>query len=338
MRRRGDLLLLCACAVGVVAAKRRHRGAATIEGRGVATVKGTDDSDACWAPRPIPYSKSRCNGLGTTIVGQVCNLARRNQLADLSECRWFAADRTKACKGLVDCYLPPICPRRPKPKTDRRSLAWHARSARRLFDGRNGRPPPEEPCVAVHVRRGDACGTRGCFSDDAYLAAATRLMRKTNASYAYLMTDDAKLPFAVWRAALGDVRYQSLNRSVFATPAAGPDELDHKWFPEHKLDRDIASLGASPVDDVLADLTAARRCRAIVGTMRAALTRLAYALMLADRRAAGRSAGLVSLEPGCLDQITLCAFQLDGPVHACSRNATSGRKAIAHEWWPGPGV
>lgn len=163
-------------------------------------------------------------------------------------------------------------------------------------------------CIAVHVRRGDAClnPDRRCHPYPEYLEATGRLQRALGLSRIYVLSDADDLPLDEWRTRFTVEHQSAMNRSLYRPqPLARQDvgRVDSRTFPEHRVAR--GELGSLPVEEVLTDLRRAARCRAFVGTLSAGISKIIFALMLAVN---GQIPPFVSLG-GCTYQISSPDFR-----------------------------
>ena len=142
------------------------------------------------------------------------------------------------------------------------------------------------------MRRGDSCVNpkRGCFQPDAYLAAASSLLKKESVPPKLVLATDAPhsalqgfesaakqagfVSVAVQPQALGEDRQQT----NFATGALFDKRSQ---FPEFNVGR----FGHTPVSAFLDDVFALSECDAFVGTFTSAVAHLAVALAAARRGA-----------------------------------------------------
>ena len=152
-------------------------------------------------------------------------------------------------------------------------------------------------CVAVHIRRGDACQVFGgdrvqdrrrCFPTDKYVEAARRLLNKYGHKTIKVASDS---PVAISEFAAmmgGDVAVEALNFDRGAV--GGPENATlglgfaaaQSKFIERRPDKPDAALALT---SFLADLEHLAACDAFVGTWEATLSRLAI-LNLAARAGA----------------------------------------------------
>tara|TARA_B100000683_G_scaffold139022_1_gene135443 strand:- start:2323 stop:3138 length:816 start_codon:yes stop_codon:yes gene_type:complete len=235
------------------------------------------------------FQQPPCYGLGTVLMMAACRL-REGGVPSFAHCgslNWFAADKTRACNDLFGCYVPApnvtdarlrgVLPG--NHSKDRNSVAWTASAARLMLDGA-APAPAAEPCVAVHVRRGDACANRDrrCFSDEEYARAARELLTRGD-EYVLIVGDDDVAHLTT----LFDVEVRSRARRVLPRADARNLTIDKMRSRKILIEQNIGRLGDDPVATLLADVRDARRCRAIVGSFKAGVTKLIYSLMTADR-------------------------------------------------------
>jgi hypothetical protein len=214
-----------------------------------------------------------------------CRL-REGGVPHFSHCgalNWFAHDHTRSCADLFGCYLPEPDPLWLQQQRATRNLTT-VRAVQRMLDGEN-EPPTALPCVAVHVRRGDACLNRDrrCFPDTKYFEAIRTLARPGDDIF--LLTDSHSIDRSEWERNLSmRVRWNELNRSNFFREAANAtltvDAMRRKGL---LVEQTLPKLGGHMVAELLSDVHEGRRCRAFVGTFRAGISRLVFAAMTADR-------------------------------------------------------
>ena len=131
-------------------------------------------------------------------------------------------------------------------------------------------------CVAVHVRRGDACRTpwRKCPSLSIALRAARRFSDRYNLPTLFLATDDETVVRDV-RATWGKkvVWQRSLNRTSYRR------RLTEEYWIEARLARGERPSPA-PILETLIDVEAASHCSAFVGGGDAHVAELMLARMV----------------------------------------------------------
>lgn len=133
-------------------------------------------------------------------------------------------------------------------------------------------------CVALHVRRGDACLTpwRRCPSLAEYLAAARVMARRFGLTSIFVATEDAdvlqRLETTRHTADAAEpwsrVLYQEYDRRPFNV--SGWHAAGNRYWVEQRLRWSAHGqrpLGRRPVLEFLVDIEAAAHCRALVGTM-----------------------------------------------------------------------
>ena len=169
--------------------------------------------------------------------------------------------------------------------------------ARRKRDALLQTVPSSSSCVAVHIRRGDACqvfggdrvqNQRRCFPTHAYVEAARRLLDKYGHKTIKVASDS---PVAISEFAAmmgGDVAVEALtfDRGAVGGPENATLGLNfaaaQSKFIERRPDKPDAALALT---SFLADLEHLAACDAFVGTWEATLSRLAI-LNLAARAGA----------------------------------------------------
>ena len=173
--------------------------------------------------------------------------------------------------------------------------------------------PATEDCIAVHVRRGDAClnPDRHCHSFERYLAAARAIRKATGIARLYILTDANDLPLDKWRRHFESVDVQERINRTLAQPPRPRDPHSGKllpWttslhLPEVRVER--GELGAAPVAELLEDVRRAGQCKALVGTFTASVSKLVFALQLLSHSAVPP---FLSLD-GCVHQVPTGEFR-----------------------------
>lgn len=158
----------------------------------------------------------------------------------------------------------------------------------------SSRGSPSKTCIAVHIRRGDACqafggarvaGQRRCFPTAAYVAAARRLARRYGTSTVRVASDSPRAVDEFAALAGADLAVEALrfDRGRVGGPENATLGLGfaaaQERFIERRPDAPDAALAAA---SFLADLELLGSCQAFVGTWEATLSRLAV-LNLAAR-------------------------------------------------------
>ena len=218
---------------------------------------------------------------------------------------WAAADDTLPCTTWYGCYWDPLSPCDSRRRLLARRHAVWRRSVGR-FERRWGgllfrsavldywwRPAPilrdkieqgvraifenDTPrCVAVHVRRGDACRTpwRKCPSITIALRAARLFSDRYNLPTLFLATDDEDVVRDVQKTWEKKVVWQrSLNRTSYRR------RLTEEYWIEARLARGERPSPA-PILETLIDVEAASHCRAFVGGGDAHVAELMLARMV----------------------------------------------------------
>ena len=145
-------------------------------------------------------------------------------------------------------------------------------------------------CLALHVRRGDACPTswRHCPPIEEYLAAATELSRRFSLTSIFVATDDAEVLDQLnrahaERAQQADPHGHSWTHVLWQQYDRAPFNQSHRpksgtrFWVEQRLRWSRHSerpLGGKPVLQFLVDIEAASHCQALVGTMDSHASRL----------------------------------------------------------------
>jgi hypothetical protein len=195
-------------------------------------------------------------------------------------CEWAKVDETKQCASLFGCYLPSLdyssldC-------DDKFSTAWFeekwsklvhfAATTDFLLHGQTSVPTPEplntNDCIAMQVRRGDACYNkdRHCHEYQEYLNAALELSDLYGMSRLYLLTDATDFPSALFEEHGYTIINEVRNNTKYNTSA----------FPEHHQ-KDLGNA----LSEVLEDIQGSRQCRALVGQFSSSVTKLLFSSMI----------------------------------------------------------
>ena len=217
---------------------------------------------------------------------------------------WAAADDTLPCTTWYGCYWDQLSPCDRRRLLQRRHAVWRRSVGR--FERRWGgllfrsavleywwRPAPvlrdkieqgvraifstETPrCVALHVRRGDACRTpwRKCPSLTIALRAARLFSDRYDLPTLFLATDDEQVVRDVQKTWEKKVMWQrSLNRTSYRR------RLTEEYWIEARLARGERPSPA-PILETLIDVEAASHCRAFVGGGDAHVAELMLARMI----------------------------------------------------------
>lgn len=258
----------------------------------------------------VPAKKviKKCYGLGGTICTITRVLMRRFKMnyvlhrLDLFSCTWFRNDKTRTCEPMFgDCYFP-AASKRDLTFNDTKcnSLVWfigkygenafHAAIMSWMFGGLSLLPDkqegkesakipivqPPEPCIALHIRRGDACITvdRKCFDYDLYYQAVEIFVQRyPHLNRLVVLTDAHDFPLERFQILLPNISYAThYNRSRYNV-----NHLRNQSYnvtaPEHRNMENATS-------ELLAELDEGSRCTALVGTFSAAVSKILFNLML----------------------------------------------------------
>ena len=200
-------------------------------------------------------------------------------------------------------------------------------------------------CLALHIRRGDACATawRHCPPLDEYLAVSRAMARRYGLTSLFVATEDnatlAQLHAATASASEpwgNRIHHQAFDRAPFSQKAKRAS--GSRFWVEQRLryaqpgDR---PLGRQPILQFLVDVEAASRCRALVGTMDSHGTRLMLLRMAARL---GRVPPFYSLvAPSCpITKLPQSVAELCSN-HSVARDWTSSATS-ADPGWPCPGL
>ena len=151
------------------------------------------------------------------------------------------------------------------------------KGVKRVFGGFDPSAAPAQ-CLALHVRRGDACLTqwRRCPSTEDYLAVARVLARRHGLTRLLVASEDAAVIEGVRAAAARSpdepwgqqIHWQQYDRAPFNVTSWSNHNT--RYWVEQRLrwaKYGERPLGKRPVLDFLVDLEAASHCAALVGTM-----------------------------------------------------------------------
>jgi hypothetical protein len=183
------------------------------------------------------------------------------------------------------------------------------------------------PCIALHVRHGDACFSgykindvleRTCFPLKTFVGEVRRLIQKYGPHSVFLATDDPKI--AVQTAEFPDIdwRFQKIDRTKYDTLTVTDDN------PQRAT--------ASAASEAWKDLWAMGQCDMAVGSMVSTLLQLAMELQIARK---GHFVPFVSLETSWGDPFlwnTWYRFQKGEPDWG--KNACTCKKTKPPASWP----
>jgi hypothetical protein len=252
-----------------------------------------------------------CFGLGTQVGRFNRKMLRRVKQGrqvfhdiDSFTCGWFERDRTKECNTMFgDCYFPALTTRGRRATQKEtggngtadaanektcHGIQWFGRKhgEEALYaahfswlmgdivpDEQQAVPPPE-PCIALHIRRGDACinADRQCFSYDTYYRAVQFMVhRYPQLQRLVVLTDGDDFPLEQFRILVSTIDYPTtVNRSKYNVLHLRNESIEH-WAPEHRnLDNATSEL--------LDEVARASQCTALVGTFTAGISKWIWLL------------------------------------------------------------
>ena len=249
-----------------------------------------------------------CYGLGSTVgvMNEKLMLDMMNKgvvydTVDDFECPWFQRDKTKVCSTMFgDCYFPALT--RSQGNNQNRTcfdLQWFKEKygLKRFFSSHFSWMSTDvatetEPCIALHIRRGDACinNDRTCFDYDEYWRATKLFVNLyPELQRIVVVTDGDDFPLQKFQSLVNEVTYTSdVNRSKYNVYHLRNESFE-KWIPEL---RDLENA----TSELLAEVSAASRCTAFVGTFTAGVSRWIFHNMLTRQ---GRLPLFYSID-GCL--------------------------------------
>jgi hypothetical protein len=236
---------------------------------------------------------NKCYGLGSTI-GNFNAIMVKNMLegivfdgVDSFECPWFQRDKTKVCSTMFgDCYFPAITRSQGSNQNGTCfDLEWFRQKhgSQALFSAHFSWMSSDvatetepEPCIAVHIRRGDACINmdRTCFDYDDYLKATKFFVNLfPELQRIVVVTDAHDFPLEKFQSLVKVVAYTNdVNRSKYNVDHLRNESIAI-WTPEN---RDLENA----TSELLAEVSAASRCTALVGTLSAGVSRWIFHNML----------------------------------------------------------
>lgn len=248
-----------------------------------------------------------CNGLGThmgTLNGNMVEHMENGEIdrnIDQFSCLWFENDKTKPCNTMFgDCYFPALTWGR---ATNHNGTCFDIRWFQKKygtdhffsvhFSWMSGDAVTEtEPCVALHIRRGDACinKDRRCFDYDDYWRATKFFVDQyPELQRLVVVTDGDDFPVAKFQSLVKDVTITGeVNRSKYNVNHLRNESFS-VWAPEAR------DLGNS-TSELLAELSEATKCKALVGTFSAGISKWIFHIMMTRQ---GRVPLFYSLD-GCL--------------------------------------
>lgn len=258
--------------------------------------------------------KLECFGLGTTVGRINRKMVRymmdRNQIfsdIDRFTCGWFARDKKRSCSTMFgDCYFPALTTRGRSNHTQSgvcHDIRWFYKKYgyEGLYAGHfswllGDSPPTErsEPqsCIALHIRRGDACinSDRQCFDYDTYYEATRLFVEKyPHLQRLVVLTDADDFPLSRFQSLVKEVSYAAeVNRSKYNVNHLR-NESNKVWSPEFRnLDNATSEL--------LEEVAQASHCTALVGTFTAGISKWIFLNLLTRQ---GRVPLFYSLQ-GCI--------------------------------------
>jgi len=252
-----------------------------------------------------------CYGLGTTVGRMnhyvLTNMMQGNVLRDLDEftCHWFQQDNTKICSTMFgDCYFAALSAKRSDHGTavpTCHDMGWfgdkygdgglHAGHLSWLLS--DAAPPPEpESCVALHIRRGDACinQRRGCFEYKTYYRAAEIFFRRyPELNRLVVLTDDDTFPVDTFQTLVKNITYSDqVDRNKYNVQSLANRSFE-EWAPEFRSLNNSAS-------ELFAEVSEAVQCQVLVGTLTSGISKWIYLAMMTRQ---GRLPMFYSLQ-GCM--------------------------------------
>lgn len=188
-------------------------------------------------------------------------------------------------------------------------------------------------CLALHVRRGDACRTkwRACPPLESYLGVARTLARRFRLTTLFVASDDEHVIEALRETQTTEpwshVTWQTYDRSPFnasgprvALPGGTRSWVDQRLRRSYRGER---PLGRKPILEFLVDIEAASHCSALVGTMDSHGSRLMLLRMAHRLGAVPPFHSLVA--PSCpLTEIADKGVRHDCENHTLARDAKEG--------------
>jgi hypothetical protein len=240
----------------------------------------------------------QCWGLGSTII--YMNMVLKGAMAkeqivvddiDNFTCGWFQRDKTQKCDSMFgNCYFPALRNRRPAARRGRGhacfDIKWFIEKwdedlyAFAHLDWMLAMPRERtSSCMALHIRRGDACHfpTRECVDYDRYEMAVKTIVRRTNNWFDHrlvIMSDGDDVPVIKFQRIFRDVVFQKdIDRKKYKVDHLLNLKSSKGRFSENRI------LG-NATSEVINDLAAAVQCESMVGTFTASLSKVIFSLIM----------------------------------------------------------
>jgi hypothetical protein len=134
----------------------------------------------------------------------------------------------------------------------------------------------QKPCLALHVRRGDACANpeRYCFGYEQYFRAALDLKKVHSLEALVLLTDAHDFPFEIFNASF-EVTASTEDKRKYDVSHLLNSTEEYAYFPENREHELFNSTS-----QVFQDIALGSSCDAFVGTFTASLSKLVYSLIV----------------------------------------------------------
>jgi hypothetical protein len=227
-----------------------------------------------------------CFGLGSTVGRFNRKLMRRNLQGqhffydiDRYTCPWFQHDTTRTCHTMFgDCYFPALAWGRYNDSVKAcHDLKWFSRkygeevfyAAHLSWLLSDPIDVPPQPCLALHIRRGDACinTDRQCLPyDDYYHVTKFLLQLHPQINRMVVMTDGDDFPLTTFQSLIPNITYASdQDRSKYNVQHLANKSME-SWVPEK---RNLAN-GTS---ELLNEIKEASQCLAFIGTLTSGISK-----------------------------------------------------------------
>jgi hypothetical protein len=276
-------------------------------------------------PKKVNSKFKRCFGLGTSLtklnkamMSVMLNGYYFNDIDDLT-CDWFKRDKTKSCNTMFgDCYFPALISNT-NTNQDKNCSNVHWFMKKYTYQGfwiahfswmmsQHSFSSTPQPCIALHIRRGDACINvdRKCFDYDDYWRATKFFVdRFPELQRIVVVTDADDFPLEKFQSLVPVVSYsENVDRNKYNVQRLRNLSIN-VWSPEF---RDLQNA----TSELISEVNEASTCTALVGTLTAGVSKWILLNMMARQR---KMPLFYSLE-GCMKNVCQASDFDDG---ACEK-------------------
>jgi hypothetical protein len=263
-------------------------------------------------PKNVNSKFKRCFGLGTSLtklnkamMSVVLNGYYFHDIDELT-CDWFKRDKTKSCNTMFgDCYFPALMSKTVINQNQScNNVNWFMKKYK--YQGfwvahfswmmsQHSILSKTQPCIALHIRRGDACINvdRKCFDYDDYWRATKFLVdRFPELQRIVVVTDADDFPLTKFESLVAEVSFaKDVDRSKYNVHSLRNLSIQ-LWSPEF---RDLQNA----TSELITEVNEASDCTALVGTLTAGVSKWILLNMMARQ---GKIPLFYSLE-GCLKNV-----------------------------------